>query len=319
MATIITVGEALVEIMRTERGVPLNRPGPLAGPFPSGAPAITASAAARLGASVAFVGTVGADAFGDCLLQRLRADGIDCGGVRRLADRLTGIAFVAYRSDGGRDFVFHLRDAAGAVVTADQAPASILEGARYIHIMGSSLSVSEALRHTCYDLAARVHAQGGAVSLDPNLRPELLPVEQIRAVCQPILDLATIVFPSGPELATLSGLDDADAGARALLERGVEIVALKRGERGSTIYTRQGALDVAPYRVAEVDPTGAGDCFDAAFLVGLSRGWPLGKVARLANAVGALATTRLGPMEGAFSLEAVAAFMAEQGRPLEGD
>lgn len=317
MATIITVGEALVEIMRTERDAPLNRPGPLAGPFPSGAPAITASAAARLGASVAFVGTVGADAFGDCLLERLRADGIDCAGVRRVAERLTGIAFVAYRSDGGRDFVFHLRDAAGAAVTLDQAPASILEDARYMHIMGSSLSVSETMRQASYGLAARVHAQGGVVSLDPNLRPELLPVEQIRAVCQPILDLATIVFPSGPELATLSGLDDADAGARSLLERGVEIVALKRGEQGSTIYTRQGVLHAEPYRVTEVDPTGAGDCFDAAFLVGLSLGWPLPKVARLANAVGALATTRLGPMEGAFSLDEVAAFMTEQGRPLE--
>ncbi len=317
MATIVTIGEALVEMMRTRRDVPLGEPGEWAGPFPSGAPAIAASAAARLGASVAFIGTVGADAFGDCLIRRLMADGIDCSGLRRLEGYLTGIAFVAYRSDGSRQFIFHLPHSAAAQVEAAQIPPHILEGARYAHIMGSSLSVSEAMREACYALAREVHARGGVVSLDPNLRPELLSVERIREVCQPILDIATIVFPSGEELATLSGEREPEAGAQALLRRGVRIVALKKGERGSTLFTQEGTIDVPPYRVTEVDPTGAGDCFDAAFLVGLAEGWSLERAGRFANAVGALATTRLGPMEGTFRREEVLAFMAEQGRPFE--
>ncbi|MBC7239079.1 MAG: hypothetical protein H5T71_03145 [Chloroflexi bacterium] len=179
------------------------------------------------------------------------------------------------------------------------------------------MSVSDTMREACYWLARKVHARGGMVSLDPNLRPELMPVERIREVCQPILDIASIVFPSGEELATLSGERDPVAGAQALLQGNVRIVALKKGERGSTLFTREGALDIPPYRVTEVDPTGAGDCFDAAFLVGLTEGWPLERVGRFANAVGALATTRLGPMEGTFRREKVLAFMAEQGRPLE--
>lgn len=317
MATIITIGEALVEIMRTHRDVPLSAPGEWAGPFPSGAPAIAASAAARLGASVAFIGTVGADAFGDCIAQRLAADGIDCSGLRRLEGHLTGIAFVAYRSDGSRQFIFHLPHSAAARVEVAQISPGILEGARFVHIMGSSLSVSDTMREACYWLAREVHTRGGMVSLDPNLRPELMPVERIREVCQPILDIASIVFPSGEELATLSGERDSVAGAQALLRGNVRIVALKKGERGSTLFTREGALDIPPYRVTEVDPTGAGDCFDAAFLVGLAEGWPLERVGRFANAVGALATTRLGPMEGTFRREEVLAFMAEQGRPLE--
>lgn len=316
MSKIVSIGEALVEVMRTERDCPLDRPGSLTGPYPSGAPAILCSAAARLGASVGFVGTVGEDAFGDCVQQRLLADGIDCSGLRRMRERLTGIAFVAYASSGERTFVFALAQSAAAWVASSQMPGGYLDDVRYLHVMGSSLSMSDELRNTIYAAAERVHAQGGTISLDPNLRAELMPLERIRGVCEPIVRLASIVLPSGKELTTLTGTGSPDEGARALLARGVKLVALKQGEAGSTLYTPTETLQIPAYRVTEVDPTGAGDCYDAALLVGLDEGWPLAKAGLFANAVGALATTRMGPMEGTFSRAEVLAFMASQGRPL---
>ena len=48
----------------------------------------------------------------------------------------------------------------------------------------------------------------------------------------------------------------------------------------------------------EVDPTGAGDAFAAGIACGLLHGMPPEAMLRLANAVGGLAVTRLGPMEG---------------------
>ncbi|MFP3895708.1 MAG: carbohydrate kinase family protein [Anaerolineales bacterium] len=69
-------------------------------------------------------------------------------------------------------------------------------------------------------------------------------------------------------------------------------------------------FDVPPHKVRKVNPTGAGDCYNAAFIVGLSRGWSLKTTARYASAVGALATTRLGPMGGTFAYQYVADFMA---------
>jgi sugar/nucleoside kinase (ribokinase family) len=316
MPTIVSIGEALVEVMRTERDRPLDQPALFSGPYPSGAPAILASAAARLGASVGFIGTVGDDAFGDCIARRLVADGIDCRALRRTSERPTGTAFVAYRSDGSRTFLFHTTQSAAVLVLPDQIPADYMNGVRYLHIMGSALASGDSLRQTCYRAAEIVYARGGTISLDPNLRPELMPLSSIRDVCEPILRLSRIVCPSGMELATLTGAGSAEEGAAQLLRRGLDLVALKQGERGSTLFSREGTLPIPPFTVTEIDPTGAGDCYDAALLVGLSEGWPLSKAGLFANAVGALATTRLGPMEGAFARQEVLDFMASQGRPL---
>ena len=109
---ILTFGEALVEVMRTEVDQPLDQPALFTGPYPSGAPFIFAVQAARLGAKVGAVGAVGQDAFGKCLLDQLRVDGVDIRGVHILPDYTTGVAFVSYNADGSRDFVFHARHAA---------------------------------------------------------------------------------------------------------------------------------------------------------------------------------------------------------------
>ena len=69
--------------------------------------------------------------------------------------------------------------------------------------------------------------------------------------------------------------------------------------KGSTVYSQGTKYDVPAFEVEEIDPTGAGDCFDAGFLVSLIHKRSLKESARFANAVGALAVTRKGPMEGA--------------------
>jgi sugar/nucleoside kinase (ribokinase family) len=65
------------------------------------------------------------------------------------------------------------------------------------------------------------------------------------------------------------------------------------------VFSAQEAIEAEPISVTEVDPTGAGDCYGAAFVAGLLEGWDLRTVARFANVVGALAVTCKGPMEGA--------------------
>ena len=306
---ILAVGEALVEVMRTRVDDPLDRPLEFVGPFPSGAPAIFADQAGRLGHRVGFIGAVGEDDFGTCLLERLRGDGVDVTHCPRTRGRATGVAFVTYFSDGSRRFLYHIAHAAaGQMPKLDQ---EYVGEAKFLHICGSSLSVSERMRKRCYEACAVVRARGGRVSFDPNLRPELLGGEEaLRRICRPVLEAAHVVLPSGAEAELLSGVSGAEAACEALVERGPEVVALKRGAEGCSIFTREGRIDAPAFRVEAVDPTGAGDCFDGGFVVGLLEGLPLAEVGRLANACGALGATVKGPMEGAFRREKVEAFMA---------
>lgn len=296
---VLAIGELLVEIMRVEVDQPLSEAASFVGPYPSGAPAIFADAAARLGVSTGFIGVAGEDAFGDCVVGRLQRDGVDTTCVRKEPGYTTGIAFVSYRHDGSRTFLFHLRQSAAALLSPNDVDTQQMGGVAYLHITGSALAISESAREACYVAAQACRRAGGRISFDPNIRPELLGVERVREICGPVLAQCDLLLPSGAEATMLTGEAGEREACRALVAGGIPIVALKRGAQGSTVFTAQHMIEAEPITVREVDPTGAGDCYGAAFVTGLLEGWDLPTVARFANVVGALAVTRKGPMEGA--------------------
>ena len=212
---LLTIGEALVEIMRADIDQPLNQPGPFNGPYPSGAPFIFAVQAARLGTKAAAIGAVGADAFGDCLRDQLRADGVSTSGLRSLPDHTTGIAFVAYRADGARDYVFSL--GAGAQLAPDMLEPALFAGLRCFHLMGSTLSMSERALEVCREALDMATAAGALISFDPNLRPELLPPDQARVAFADFIAAADVLLPTADELLLLTDTArEADAVAQLL-------------------------------------------------------------------------------------------------------
>ena len=299
---ILTIGEALVEVMRTDIDQPLNQPGPFIGPYPSGAPFIFAVQAARLGMRTAAIGSVGADAFGDCLLDQLHKDGVITDGVRRFPDQPTGVAFVAYNADGSRDFVFSL--GAGGHLSRDMLRAELFQGLRCFHLMGSTLSMSETALAVCRAALDLAIAAGALISFDPNLRPELLAPERARVSFAPFIKAADILLPTADELLQLTGGD-------ALLgDRPQRTIVVTRGADGCSVFTSEGKLDVAGFAVDEIDPTGAGDCFDAAFLSATLEGKSAWEASRIANACGALAVSAKGPMSGIKGRAEVERFIA---------
>src|SRR4029079_19150716 len=108
----------------------------------------------------------------------------------------------------------------------------------------------------------------------------------------PLLD---VIRPNRDEAEQITGRPirhsaDARRAARALLARGVKIVAMEAGTEGDFVMTREQEVVVRRFRVKAVDATGAGDAFAGGFAVGLAEGLPLRDIARLASATAALAT-----------------------------
>ena len=300
MNTILTLGELLAEFLRPGADQPLDRPGELLGPFPGGAPLIFAATAARLGWPAALIGVVGADPFGQLLVERLAADGVDVRGIRVTAEAATAVSFVAYRGDGSREFVFHLADAAAGRLGPDDITPAVASTAGWLHISGSAMAVNAAMRAAC--MRALELAPTARVSLDPNLRVELLGgIERARELLKPVVARAAVVFPSAGELEVLTGEADVERGVAALLAQGPRLVVIKRGAAGCAVYSSGGRQDVPGFPAEEVDPTGAGDAFAAGFVVATLRGLPPYAAARYANAVGSLAVRKCGPIEGAAS------------------
>lgn len=304
---IVTIGGLLVEIMRKEVDCPFDRAADLIGPYPSGDTPIVINAAAKLGGNCAMIGVVGPDDFGKCVLDRLQESGVSTEMIRVQPGATTGTAFVGYYSGGKRSFIYHWRHAAAGMLDEQDIQPEKLQGVKWVHVTGVTISSSESSARAVYKLIECL-PEDAKLSFDPNIRPEVLSVEEIREICRPAVERADIVFPSVSEAAMLTGAPDDEAGCAEWVRQGKTVV-LKRGELGCRIYQGDTVVDVPSYQVEEIDPTGAGDTFCGAFLVALLDGMSLEDCGRFANAAGALSVTKKGPMEGAPDREAVLALM----------
>jgi sugar/nucleoside kinase (ribokinase family) len=311
MKKVLTIGEILVEIMAVEPGQGFREAITLVGPYASGAPAIFIDQAAKFGQPCAIIGSVGKDDFGAVCVDRLKRDGVDVSAIGEDSERPTGSAFVRYRPDGARDFVFNIRHSACAAVKATPQSESAIAACDHLHVMGTSL-FSEAIVQLTLDAIRKVRRRGGTVSFDPNVRREMLDLPGLRSALDFVITETDLFMPSGPELFLFSTAKTEAEAARDLLGRGIKAAVVKRGAEGAGYFDAAGAISVPAHATEEIDPTGAGDCFGATFVSCWLRGMPPGQALAYANAAGSLAVRRKGPMEGASTLAEIEALVASR-------
>ena len=309
MARLLIMGETLVEIMRDREDVPLSEAGYFRGPFPSGAPAICASSAARLGCDTALISGVGDDDFGRCITGRLEQIGVDVSHVLKNPAVSTGCAFVTYFADGSRQFIFHMGNT--PAVEAKAPEKEFLRDVEIMHIMGCSLMAKKEFAEEILKTMHQVAEMGGKISFDPNIRKELLTDDSFGNVLEDVMNHVSIFLPGKEELLSTTGAGTVEEGIEACFRRpNMELVLLKNGSKGSTLYRKNGEkTDFGVYKVVQADATGAGDCFDGAFLAGILKGETLETAAKMAAAAGALNAAAFGPMEGDIRPETVTAMI----------
>jgi sugar/nucleoside kinase (ribokinase family) len=305
------MGELLVEFVCLSRNGHNHVAATYSGPYPSGAPGIFIDQAARAGADCVFVGAVGDDAFGDVIEDRLARDGVECRLIARITGVPTGSAFVSYNDNGTRDFVFNIAHSAAARIGANAETLARLEafGLDVMHVSGSALGdprTAAAILHVCKSL----HGKGVRISFDPNIRKELVGDANYFATVSDLLNIAWIVLPSEEDADVLFRGEALEQFATRLFQKEAVYVILKKGEHGASGVSRAGEReDLAAHPITVADPTGAGDCFCGTFVTLIASGMSFSAALERANAAGALAVTKLGPMEGASTIGEIEAFL----------
>lgn len=275
-----------------------------------------AIAAARQGASVGYLTRLGSDAFGDLFVDLWTREGVDTRAVIRDPEAHTAIYFVSH-GPAGHAFSYLRAGSAASRMTPRELPQDMLSNCQWLHVSGISQAISASACDSVFEAIRVVHAAGGRISYDSNLRLKLWPLDRARAVIRATMALAEIFLPSIEDLQQLSGLDDADAILDWCFDAGVRTVVLKLGKDGALYGTPEARYRLAGHAVKALDATGAGDCFGGALLARLVAGDPLDKAVTYANAAAALTTLGFGAVAPIPRADQVDAFLnsTAQGRP----
>jgi fructokinase len=253
MIMIISCGEALVDVVPTDRESEA---------IPGGGPMNVAIAATRLGVSAAFLGCVSSDPYGRKIWDHLTANGVDTRICQR-SDAPTARAIVEHVPQ----LVFRFE----GVDTADtqlEPPNLALLGTGPHIVHGGTLGLFRG--QTAETLADLVEVHDGIVSLDPNIRPQIIDDrERWHHFHQRWLAHTNIYKGSDEDLQWIWPDRSPDSSAEALLATDVDVVVLTRGGDGLSIITADGESRAAAPDVDVVDTVGAGDTIVAAVLASL--------------------------------------------------
>ena len=252
--------------------------------FPGGKGANQVVAAAKLGASAALIGRLGADAFGEQLRAFLAAQGVDLALVKDTAGADSGTAIITIAN---ADNTIVVVPGANALVSADDVAAPALTRDDV------AVSQFEIPLPTVAAFFERARAAGATTILNPA--PAI--------ACSPaLLDLADILILNETELGFFAHteLHDSDApdrfveAARRLRTDANGIICVTLGKRGVLALVDGEALMIGGRAVKAVDTTGAGDCFVGALAAQLAGGAAIRNALHYANAAASICVQRMG-------------------------
>ncbi|WP_322043580.1 ribokinase [Paraburkholderia sp. J67] len=247
-----------------------------------------AVAAARLGAQVAMIGCVGADANGERLRAGLLAEGIDCDAIDISQQAPTGVALIVV-DDASQNAIVIVAGSNGEVTPATLARhEAVIAAAR---VVVCQLETPPDAVHAALALA---HKLGKLTILNPAPATGPLP-----AAWLPLVDY---LVPNELEAATLTGLpvttpDEAAQAAQALRLAGARNVLITLGAQGvcALLEDEAGAARHWPTpKVAAVDTTAAGDTFVGALAAQLAAGEAAGAAIPFALRAASISVTRAG-------------------------
>jgi sugar/nucleoside kinase (ribokinase family) len=256
-----------------------------------------ASDLARLGLHVAVSSCVPDDPLGAFIVDALNRDGVDTQEILMVPDTEGGIGvYMLLFGSRKRPLVYRLPSHEPWPQAYTPEAIDHLLDARILHT-GGYLHFKRAWSGVTTEVFQEAKRRGLTTAMDPQFPlfamdpPWMTPLEDIL----PYID---ILLCDETEARNLTALDDLDACAQTLREAGPEIVVIKQGDQGATVYREGWRHHQPPFAPGElVDSIGAGDAFDAGFLLGTLEGWSLERRARFASVAAGFTITGVGGTE----------------------
>ncbi|MFE7647926.1 sugar kinase [Streptomyces phaeoluteigriseus] len=269
---VVALGESMVTFLP-------SRPGRLAD-VPSfdraigGAESNVACVLAAAGHSVRWISRVGADGFGDHLVETIGAYGVDVTAVRRDPARPTGVYFrtAGDRATDAHEVAYYRAGSAASAMTAGNVDLTAARAGRVLHLTGITAALSGECRGLLHELTVPRPGRP-LVSFDVNHRPGLWPDGDDPRVLLELARGADLVFVGADEAEEAWGLHGTEAVRRAL--SGPATLVVKQGGHGVTVFHAGHVTFVPAPRVDVVAAVGAGDAFAAGFLSATLRALPM--------------------------------------------
>ena len=248
-----------------------------------GGAAITASGLGRLGLKVAVVGVVGSE---DAvwLIKRLTAERVDTDALELDPDEPTGVTVSASTHEDRAFFSYYGANKGLQDLLEKPNARKVMMEARHVHFACAPD------REVAAGLLPVLRAHKCRTSVDVGWHPSWLTdprnLETLRE--------SDLFFPNDREAELMTGESEPYKMLRAYRENGLRAVGLKLAGRGAALLWKQKEFVCDPLSVANVDTTGAGDCFDAGFIYGWLKSNSPQACLEIANTCGALSTRELG-------------------------
>ena len=299
IGTVLSMGEILIDFIVTDGASSLDSAETFIARS-GGAPANVSVALARLGVPSAFCGVVGHDPFGSRLAFQLAGEGVDVSRLRRSDQEATTLAY-AWKDARGDGHFWLLRGADMALSEGDAAGAGIPRLAALV--VGSVALSSLPSRNAILEAVDVARRDRVPVVFDVNLRPTLwADLTSARSYCEEVARHSQLVKLSLDDAIGLYGPSSTPESAiEAVMSVGPQSIVLTDGERGAWFSCGTTVTHVPAFAVEALEPTGAGDAFNAAIIArSLASNWSSlsAEDVRYAAAAGALATTRRGAWDG---------------------
>lgn len=269
MADIVSIGECFVEFFSYDR---LHADADLHMTY-SGDTYNVLSMATRLGSSCGYVSKVSDDPLGDYLLQSWSNDGIDTTHVTQTRG-FNAFEFSSSQPPGEGTKVLYRKGAVASTMSIADLERDYITAAKVLHVSGITQGISDSCRELVMEAVKIAHDSGVTISYDTNLRLNMWSVEEARCAMYEVLPYIDIITPSFPhEPRALIGRDTEREVIDHFLDQGVNTVALKCGDEGAWVGTRDRMAQVAAVAPDGILHTsGAGDTFVGGLLHCISEG-----------------------------------------------